>query len=54
MSLFPRILILLFLIVLIPLSACSYNDRGDIPDPASGNGNGDSTNTLRYQNRSLK
>ena len=34
--------------------SCSVRNEGDIPNPGSGEGKGDATNTLRYQNRSVK
>ncbi len=48
----------IFTVMLIALTifslSCSDKNRSDVPDPAVSDGKGDATNTLRYQNRSVK
>lgn len=45
---------LLSLILAAALAACSLRNESDFPNAAGGDGKGDATNTLRYQNRSVK
>ncbi len=44
----------LILILIITAVSCSYNDKSDEPGYTGSDGKGDATNTLRYQNRTVK
>jgi hypothetical protein len=44
----------IMLSLIIFTTSCSYNDRNDVPDSAGSDGRGDATNTLRFQNRTVK
>ncbi len=46
-----RVIIFIFILTAI---SCSYNDKSDKPAYAGSDGRGDATNTLRYQNRTVK
>ncbi len=45
---------LIILYLILTAVSCSYNDNNDKPGFAGSDGRGDATNTLRYQNRTVK